>query len=140
MDVGCFGPFQKKYNQECLTYSRQHHLCVTLYDVCKLACKAYTVALSPVNLQASFRKTGIYPLQNAIDAGTSLGDAIATSELYAATCEKLASGADNIIQHEPDINDGAKFFSYFPTEVLRKCQNPAEISTRLLVAKQLRKK
>ena len=135
MDVGCFGPFQKKYSQECLTHSRLHHQCVTRYDVCKLACRAYTVALSPVNLQASFRKTGIYPLQNAIDAVTSLGDAIAPSELYAATCEKLASGADNIIQHEPDINDGAKFFSDLPSEVSKYCQNPAEISTRLLVAK-----
>jgi hypothetical protein len=137
MDVGCFGPFQKKYNQECLTYSRLHHQCVTRYDVCKLACKAYTVALSHVNLQASFRKTGIYPLQNAIDAVTSLGDAIAPSELYAATCEKLASGADNIIQHEPDINDGAKFFSDFPTEVSKKVSKPRRNIHKLVGGKAM---
>ena len=31
------------------------------YAICELACKTYTAALSPGNLQSSFRKAGIYP-------------------------------------------------------------------------------
>ena len=35
---------------------------ISRYDMCKLACEAYTLALSAVNLQSAFRKTGIYPV------------------------------------------------------------------------------
>jgi hypothetical protein len=34
---------------------------ITKYNVCSLACKAYLLALSPGNLQSSFKRTGIYP-------------------------------------------------------------------------------
>ena len=54
MDKGCFGPLQIIYNQECLTFSRKNHRTVTRDDVCRLACKAYSTALSPSNLQAFF--------------------------------------------------------------------------------------
>ena len=35
---------------------------ISRYDVCKLACETYTLALSTVNLQSAFRKTDIYPV------------------------------------------------------------------------------
>lgn len=35
---------------------------VTRYDICGLACKVYSRALSAENLHASFLKTGIFPL------------------------------------------------------------------------------
>jgi hypothetical protein len=35
---------------------------ISRYDVCKLACETYTLALSAVNIQSAFRKTGIYPV------------------------------------------------------------------------------
>ena len=54
MDVGCFGPFQLKYNQECSSFARNQHRTVTRYDVCALACSAYAKALSPTNLQKVF--------------------------------------------------------------------------------------
>ncbi|KAH3783533.1 hypothetical protein DPMN_161472 [Dreissena polymorpha] len=42
---------------------------ITRFNVCALESKAYSQALSPNNLQASFRRTGIYPYDpNAIDS------------------------------------------------------------------------
>jgi hypothetical protein len=34
---------------------------ITRYDVCSIASKVYSKALSAENLHAAFRKTGIYP-------------------------------------------------------------------------------
>ena len=65
MDVGCFGPFQIKYSQECQTFSRCNGRIVSCYDVCALACKAYSAALTLANLRAAFAKTGIFPLKCA---------------------------------------------------------------------------
>ncbi|XP_053405107.1 uncharacterized protein LOC128546129 [Mercenaria mercenaria] len=62
MDVGCFGPLQTVYSHACTAFARVNHRVVTRYDVCALACKAYTTALCPSNLQASFKRAGIYPL------------------------------------------------------------------------------
>ncbi|CAC5366940.1 unnamed protein product [Mytilus coruscus] len=62
MDVGCFGPFERIFNNECHKFMRQN--CsqpITRYNKCGLACKGYLHALSPSNLQSAFRKTGIYP-------------------------------------------------------------------------------
>lgn len=82
MDIGCFGPLQLIHNQECLKFSRSNHRTVTRYDVCNLACKAYSSALSPSNLQGSFSKAGIYPFMKASEIIDGLGDKIAPSKLY----------------------------------------------------------
>ena len=81
-DIGCFGPLQVINNQECLTFSRLNHKLVTRYDVCSLACKAYTAALSPTNLRSAFAKAGIFPFQTAAQIIESLGNKISPSELY----------------------------------------------------------
>ena len=82
LDVGCFGPFQLKYNQECLSFSRQTHKTVTRFDVCSLACKAYISALSPSNIQSAFSKSGIYPFQSAETMLQNLKQQINPSILY----------------------------------------------------------
>ena len=41
---------------------------ITRYEVWSIACRAYSKALSPNNLQTAFHRTGIYPLDStAID-------------------------------------------------------------------------
>ena len=100
MDIGCFGPLQVVYSQECLKFSRLNHRTVTRYDVCGLACKAYSAALSPSNLQASFSKAGIYPLRSTGDVISDLGEKITPSKLYVQNdqpiinAENLASSGD----------------------------------------------
>ena len=81
MHIGCFGPLQVIDNQECLTFSRLNHKLVNRYEVCSLACKAYTAALSPTNLGSAFAKAGILPFQTAAQITESLGNKISPSEL-----------------------------------------------------------
>ncbi|XP_061186996.1 uncharacterized protein LOC133195149 [Saccostrea echinata] len=62
MDVACYGPFQNIYNNQCHKLIRETAATITRYNICEVACKAYTKALSPENIQSGFRRTGIYPL------------------------------------------------------------------------------
>ena len=65
LDVGCYGPLQRVYNNECHKQMRLTSSVITRYNVGELASRAYTKALSPENLQTAFQKTGIYPLNAA---------------------------------------------------------------------------
>ena len=65
MDVACYGPFQKMFNNFCHKHTRQTSSSVTRYDMCGLACSAYNKALSCDNFISAFNKTGIYPLDRS---------------------------------------------------------------------------
>ena len=82
MDVGFFGPLQIKYSQECQTFSRCNGRMVSRYDVCALACKAYSAALTPANLRAAFAKSRIFPMKCASEMIATLQSKIAPSQLY----------------------------------------------------------
>jgi hypothetical protein len=57
LDVGCFGPFSRLYNSEAKKFMSNHPgQVITRYQVAEVACKAYSQALSPQNLQNSFKK------------------------------------------------------------------------------------
>jgi hypothetical protein len=62
LDIGCYRPLQRIYDNECHKMMRQNHSIITRYNVCELGFKAYQRALSPQNLQSALRKTGIYSL------------------------------------------------------------------------------
>ena len=68
LDVGCFGPYERIFNNLSHKFMREH--CgesITRYNICSLGCQAYLKALSPDNLQSSFRRSGIYPFNpNAV--------------------------------------------------------------------------
>jgi hypothetical protein len=67
LDIGCFGPFERIYNAECHNHMRNNSCTgIYKYSICQLACKTYAKALSPANLQSSFRKAGIYPLDPTV--------------------------------------------------------------------------
>ena len=62
LDVGCFGPLEKFYNQESQKFMLDNReKVITWYEVASLVCKVYSKALSVPNLVSSFQKTGIYP-------------------------------------------------------------------------------
>ena len=50
VDVGCCGPFQKMYHDECHKITRITSYTVTRYDICSVACRVYNRALSEENL------------------------------------------------------------------------------------------
>ena len=66
LDVSCYGPLQNIYNAQCHKLIRQNASAITRYNVCELACKAYTRALTAENLHSAFRKTGIFPLDRTV--------------------------------------------------------------------------
>ena len=62
LDVAMFGPFKNYYHSACSTFMAENiGQIITRYDICQIACKAYTRAMSHANIQSSFRKTGIFP-------------------------------------------------------------------------------
>ncbi len=66
MEVGCFGPFFRIYNNLRHKYIRENATSsIDKHSVCQLGCKAYSLSLAPSNLQSSFRKCGIYPFNSS---------------------------------------------------------------------------
>ena len=69
LDVACFGPLQKFYDQEAQKFLLQNPgRVISKYDVASIASKAYTKALCPNNVVAAFRKTVIYPRHSSEEA------------------------------------------------------------------------
>lgn len=66
LDVACYGPLQKIYNNMCHKFTRSTAGPISRYDVCGLACKAYSKAFVPENLHSAFKRTGIYPFNRNI--------------------------------------------------------------------------
>ena len=66
LNVGCFGPLQKVYDNLCHKLMRTNERMITGYDVCDLGCKAYTTAVSANNLQLACKKSGIYPFDSSV--------------------------------------------------------------------------
>ncbi|XP_053391999.1 jerky protein homolog-like, partial [Mercenaria mercenaria] len=105
MDIGCFGPLQLKYSQECTTFARLNHRVVTRYDVCGLACKAYAAALNTINLQSAFKKAGIFPLLDGKTMCESLGTKTKPSMLYSCTKNDKDIALPNNEHNETSVND-----------------------------------
>jgi hypothetical protein len=70
LNVGCFGPFQKTYdNLKAKFMGEKSSSSIPKHSVCNLGYKAYMLSLTPTNLCSSFRKCGIYPFDpSAVDA------------------------------------------------------------------------
>jgi hypothetical protein len=67
LDVAVFGPFKTYYYQECAAFMQKYMgQSITRYDMTELACRAYLKAMTPVNIQAAFKRTGILPLERTI--------------------------------------------------------------------------
>ena len=82
LDVGCFGPMQRIYNSECHKFLRRSpESRITRYNVCQLACTAYTSALSVNNLRSSFQKTGIFPFNKDQISNVQLAPSLAYQPL-----------------------------------------------------------
>ena len=69
---------------------------ISRYDVCKLACETYTLALSAVNLQFAFRKTGIYP----VDRNVIISFSMLSVEVFQSS---ITNEGDNINGVNSDV-------------------------------------
>ena len=60
LDVAVFGPFKTFYHSECSLFMRRNiGQTINRFIMCDIACKAYSKAMTPTNIQAAFRKRGI---------------------------------------------------------------------------------
>jgi hypothetical protein len=57
---------------------------ITRYNVCQLACRAYTKSLSSENRQSAFKKTGICPFDNFAVLQESLVPAVVFQDIVIA--------------------------------------------------------
>ena len=69
---------------------------ITRYNVCELACKAYTRALSVENLQAAFRRTWIFPVDK---------DAIADEYLIPAEIFQPENVVESMENDSANVSD-----------------------------------
>ena len=108
LDVGCYGPFQRIYNNECHKTMYTNSSVITRYNVCEIACKVYPKAFSPTNLQSAYKKAGVFPL-----------DRNAVSETTLAPAEVFYFDTENA-QLEVEINyDNIKCASFeFPEAIV----------------------
>ncbi|ESO89300.1 hypothetical protein LOTGIDRAFT_229168 [Lottia gigantea] len=110
MDVGCFGPFARIYIAECNKFQRSHSAVINRNNMCSIACKSYSSALCPSNLQSAFRKSGIYPLdREAIDQTLfTISDTIQKQDQSEENCKDEEIHVTNDESTEPvkmeDIN------------------------------------
>ena len=54
------------YNAECHKKIRANSTVITKHNVCEIACRVYSRALSAENLQSAFKRIVIYPLNRNI--------------------------------------------------------------------------
>ena len=77
LDVSCYGPFEVAWNAACHNYLRESGgNTITRYDVCKIACKVYTAALSVANIQSAFKRCGIYPFNPSVICDTVIAPSL----------------------------------------------------------------
>lgn len=62
LDRSAFGPLKKAVNSTCDAWMRNHPgKTMSIYDIPGIVASAMPLALTPSNIQAGFRNTGIYP-------------------------------------------------------------------------------
>lgn len=88
LDVAVFGPFKRMYSLSCHSYMQQNPgLTISKYSVAELTAKPYNKALSTENLQAAFRKTGIFPF----DKSTITDVNVVPANIYKSTKDSDSS-------------------------------------------------
>lgn len=86
LDVSCFGPFEVAWNAALHNNLRASGgQTLSRYDVASLACKVYSSALSTANIQAAFRKSGIFPFDRSV---------ISDHQLAPSTCFPVTAAGD----------------------------------------------
>ncbi|XP_038072690.1 tigger transposable element-derived protein 1-like [Patiria miniata] len=133
MDIGCFGPFEKILNGMRHTHMRHHATSgIDKYSLCEIACKAYASALTPNNLQASFRKSGIYPVDRcAVNPSSFKPATVFTSsevnhpENISATPSSSVTAADESIDDTTD-----RCTDFFRTAQVVLTENPKQTKKR----------
>ncbi|KAK3084919.1 hypothetical protein FSP39_021481 [Pinctada imbricata] len=108
---------------------------ITRYDICEIACRTYSKALSSENLQMAFKRTGIFPL----DMSAINQEYLLPSEAFDIGCGGDAEANQGNNDHEekrneepegdasnPDVSEGPKAENFFTSKVLKIKQLKSE--------------
>jgi hypothetical protein len=88
LDVSCYGPLELAWNSACHKYLRESGgSVITRYDVCSIACRVYTSTLSASNIQAAFKKSGIFPFDPTVISPSAVAPATAFPKSTVAQLE-----------------------------------------------------
>ena len=134
MDVGCFGPLQRIYDNKCHKLIRELSSVITRYNVCEVACSAYTAALTPGNIQGAFRRAGIHPFNpQAIPH-----EKLLPAEVFRPLAESDTETVDSQATVEGGITEGIdKTMDMFSEKerTLRKAKSEHKVKPRNTMSK-----
>jgi hypothetical protein len=95
LDVSCYGPFETAWNAACHKHLRESGgNIITRFDVCKIACKVYAATLSPSNIQAAFKKCGIYPYNPTVISDSLVAPSLSFTATSSDAPQKPTSDDD----------------------------------------------
>ena len=122
LDVAVFGPFKRMYNMSCHTYMKQNPgLSINKYNVAQLTAKPYVKALSTENLQAAFRKTGIFPFSKTTISDTSVAPAVIYEESKSSQSSQQSTSKEQpVITNNKEINKDVHVPSFFASRIVTK--------------------
>ena len=120
LDVGCFGPLCRIYN----------NCKITRYNIGELGTNAYVKGLSPENLRSSFRQTGIYPLNKSpYPPQVYLPSTVCTQTMTDITTDKNDTEEHALDTHDMTDEQNANTIPQTPIQTDRiDCSPPMDLS------------
>ena len=94
-DRTVYGPFKRYYNNACNRWMKDHPgSTMTIYDIPEILGKAFSKAMTPLNIPSGFRVSGIYPFDPDIFQYKKFFPSHVTDRPMATTMH--ANAAENI--------------------------------------------
>lgn len=91
LDRSAFGPLKKAVNSACDAWMRNHAgRTMSIYDIPGIIASAMSIALTPSNIQAGFRKTGTYPYNRNLFTDLDFAPAFVTDRPNPGNTTELA--------------------------------------------------
>ena len=103
LDRSVYGPFKKAVNSACDAWMRNHPgKTMSIYDIPSIITIATPVAFTPTNIQAGFRKTGIFPFNRDLFQDIDFAPSFVTDRPNPNTTEVAATSLQHNIRLAPD--------------------------------------
>lgn len=103
LDRSVYGPFKKAINTACDAWMRNHPgKTMTIYDIPSIITTAMPLALTQANIQAGFRKTGIFPFNRNLFQEIDFAPSFVTDRPNPNATEEVITSNQHNIRLAPD--------------------------------------